>query len=128
MPDPAEAERDASLAVQLGLWLSQPQIGFRRHPIHHLALHLGTGPQLTPWLVRQAHGLPVEVRLCGNLVRPTHADKEAVRKFLQHVLALIVNRQKLTTQTNPLWLRHRFTRRRVSPNKVCNISENALER
>jgi hypothetical protein len=40
---------------------------------------------------------------------------------------LIVGQQKLATQVIPIWLRHRFTRRRVSPKTVYIIKENALE-
>src|SRR5271165_3510417 len=127
MPDPPQTERNTGLAVQLGLQLSQRQIGFRRHPIHHLTLRLRACPPLTPRLVRHALGLPSAVPLCGNLFRPAHAHQEAIRKFLQRRLALIVGQQKLTAQVIPIWLRHRFTRRRVSPNVVYTIKENALD-
>ena len=126
MPDPPQTERNTGLAVQLGLQLSQRQIGFRGHPIHDLTLRLGTCPPLTPWLVRHALGLPSAVPLCGNLFRPAHAHQKAIRQLLQRLLALIVGQQKLTAQVIPIWLRHRFTRRRVSPNLVYTIKENAL--
>src|SRR5664279_1848134 len=126
MPDSPQTERNTGLAVQLGLQLNQRQIGFRCHPIHHLTLRLGARPPLTPWLVRHALGLPSAVPLCGNLFRPAQAHQEAIRKLLQRLLALIVGQQKLTAQVIPIWLRHRFTRRRVSPNIVYTIKETAL--
>src|ERR1035441_6158515 len=126
MPDPPQTERNTGLAVQLGLQLSQRQIGFRCHPIHHLTLRLRACPPLTPRLVRHALGLPGAVPLCGNLFRPAHAHQEAIRQLLQRLLALIVGQQKLTAQVIPIWLRHRFTRRRVSPNLVYTIKETAL--
>lgn len=115
MPDPPQAERNASLAVQLGLQLSQRQIGLRYHPIHYLTLRLGTGPPLTPRLMRYPLGLPITVPLRGNLLRPANAHQKAIRKFFQRLLALIVSQQKFTAQVIPIWLRHRFTCRRVSP-------------
>jgi len=72
-------------------------------------------------------GLPTAIPLRGNLLRPAHAYQETIRKLLQCVLASIVGQQKLTAQVIPIWLRHRFTRRRVSPNKVYTITENTLE-
>src|ERR1017187_2155603 len=41
-------------------------------------------------------------------------------------LASIVGQQKFSAQIIPIWLRHRFTRRRVSPIGVYTIKENAL--
>ncbi len=126
MPDPTQAERNARLTMQLGLQLSQRQIGFRCHPIHHLSLRRDTGTPLAPGLVPHPLGLPGAVPLCGDLLRPAHAHQEPIRKFLQRLLALIVSKQKLTAQVIPLWLRHRFTRRGSSPRQVYTIKENAL--
>ena len=126
MPDPTQAERNARLTMQLGLQLSQRQIGFRCHPIHHLSLRRDTGTPLAPGLVPHPLGLPGAVPLCGDLLRPAHAHQEPIRKFLQRLLALIVSKQKLTAQVIPLWLRHRFTRRGSSPRQVYTIKKNAL--
>jgi hypothetical protein len=46
---------------------------------------------------------------------------------LDSFLASIVGQQKFSAQIIPIWLRHRFTRRRVSPIGVYTIKENALE-
>src|SRR5580692_4181417 len=115
MPDPPQAKRNARLAVQLGLQLSQRQIGLRYHPIHYLTLRFGAGPPLTPRLMRYPLGLPITVPLRGNLLRPANAHQETIRKFFQRFLALIIGQQKFTAQVIPIWLRHRFTCRRVSP-------------
>ncbi len=112
--------------MQLGLQLSQRQIGFRCHPIHHLSLRRDTGTPLAPGLLPHPLGLPGAVPLCGDLLRPAHAHQEPIRKFLQRLLALIVSKQKLTAQVIPLWLRHRFTRRGSSPRQVYTIKKNAL--
>ena len=126
MPDPPQAERNAGLTLQPGLQLGQRQIGLRCDPIHHLTLRLGPGPQLTPRPVWHTLGLPCAVPLCRNLLRPAHAYQKAIRKFRQRFLASIVGQQKFSAQIIPIWLRHRFTRRRVSPIGVYIIKENAL--
>jgi hypothetical protein len=127
MPDPPQAERNAGLTLQPGLQLGQRQIGLRCDPIHHLTLRLGPGPQLTPRPVWHTLGLPCAVPLCRNLLRPAHAYQKAIRKFRQRFLASIVGQQKFSAQIIPIWLRHRFTRRRVSPIGVYIIKENALD-
>jgi hypothetical protein len=126
MPNPPQAERNASLSVQLGLQLGQRQIRLRRHPIHHLTLRLGSGTPLTPGLVWHALSLPIAIPLCGNLLRPAYTHQKAIRKFLQRVLALIVGQQKFTAQIIPISFRHRCTRRRASLNIVYTITETAL--
>jgi hypothetical protein len=126
MPNPPKAERNTGLSVQLHLQLSQRQIRLRGHPVHHLTLCLDTGPQFTARVVRNPLGLASAVPLRGNLLGPAQAHQEAIRKFLQCLFPLIVGQQKLTAQIISIWLRHRFTRRRVSPKPVYTIKENAL--
>jgi hypothetical protein len=106
MPNPSQAERNASLGVQLGLQLDQRQIRLRRHPIHHLTLRLGSGSPLTPGLVGHPLSLPIAIPLRGNLLCPAHAHQEAIRKLLQRVLALIVGQQKFTAQVIPISFPH----------------------
>ena len=106
MPYPSKTERNAGIAVQLHLQLSQRQIRLRGHPVHYLMLCLDTGPQFTARVVRNPLGLASAVPLRRNFLGPAQAHQEAIRKLLQRLLALIVGQQKLTAQVISIWLRH----------------------